>query len=120
MATRDTFRPVLERGHIHYFQPVARTPLVNGGEELVRQCVCGLEERRTYLPNDEHPYNFQFRFNGMWIVPLDLVRMLPVGVEECDDCKGEQSPLGICGRCGGLGVTENGERLGKPQLIVHR
>lgn len=112
-------RDVIPRGHEHYFQPVARSPLADGGVEILRACVCGLEERRTFRPEHDTPYEVTFRYAGLWLTPLDLLRLLPVGVEECPDCGGDRS-LVDCATCVNLGIVENGEPLRMPELLVRR
>lgn len=113
---------MIPRGHIHNLGPVTRHDLLNGGGiQVLYQCECGLEARRTYLEGEEHPYRFELRYNGMWIAPLDLLRVAVVPFEECAECEGGTLPMiELCESCGGLGVTESGERLGMPGLRVHR
>lgn len=112
---------MIARGHRHHLGPVTKHDLLNGGVQILYQCECGLEARRTYLPDAENPYQLEMRYNGMWIAPLDLLRLLPLPYEECAECEGGTAfLLDACEACGGIGVTESGARLGKPGLKVHR
>jgi hypothetical protein len=110
---------VIPRGHNHYFQPRAFHPRPDGTKEVHRQCVCGLEERRIFRA-DGKPSGVKFRFAGLWLEPLDLLRLLPVPMAECPDCRGVPQ-LVECDTCAGVGVVEShdGMMLRLPDLRVN-
>jgi hypothetical protein len=122
---------VIPRNHHHHFQPVARRELPNGGWVIVRKCVCAddpdeaifkaLEEHRQCGP-DGAVVDVRYRFAGIWIEPLDLLRIRDVPLEECPQCEGRtlSIPGVTCDTCNGTGLTENGEALRMPELKIGR
>lgn len=114
-------------GHRHVLYPVSATPRDNGTLVVHSRCNadpptpqnpdqrCLLEEERVF--RGETPVSVRYRLAGVWFSPLDLLRLLPLDLEQCPDCEGERM-LMPCERCGGLGVTEDGGMLTLPNLHV--
>ncbi len=97
---------MIERGHVHYLQPRARHERPDGAVEVYSGCICGLEERKVF--DGDRPIGIRFRYGGLWFEPLDLLRLLPLPVQECPICLGEPT-LERCPGCEGMGVVDSEE-----------
>lgn len=124
-AAGCTLPAVIESGHEHRFRPVSKSPRPDGGEVIHSRCTrpgggqgCGLEEQRTFGP-DGKPTRLRYRYSGIWLDPVDLLRLLPVPIELCPTCGGDAT-LEPCPGCEGVGVVEpdGGGLLRRPDLTV--
>lgn len=112
---------IIPPDHVHYFQPVrlSYTDAAMTMKELFSQCICGLEERRSFR-DDDSCYDLRYRFQGMWLVPLDLLRIAnSLTIRECPDCRGLPT-LTVCPTCQALTVVEeDGQPIRKPPLATN-
>ena len=133
---------MIPRFHQHQFRPVNVFDRPDGTREyhLICQDVttstradgqgvavdvepgCGIEESLAFRQDDEGQWRcvgVRFRIGGLWMHPLDLLRLLPMPVEECPDCRGEPSLLAtqLCPRCVGSGVVRPGGAPIEPPAI---
>lgn len=92
----------IDRGHEHALISIQDIVRTDGIRDVRSKCsVCGLEERRSFTPEGA-PHVIQYRLNGGWINPVDLLRLdLPVQI--CGGCDGEG-----CSSCAHVGVLERG------------
>ena len=74
--------------------------------EVYSGCICGLEERKVF--DGIRPIGMRYRYGGLWFEPLDLLRLLPLPVQECPTCHGEPT-LERCATCEGMGVVDSEE-----------
>ncbi len=117
-------------GHEHILKPVSRRDRPDGTYDVHSICMvqflvaergeighCGLEEHRRFTVEHE-PREIRYRFNGIWLPALDLLRLTDgLDIVECDECHGEAG-YATCARCAGMGVTVNGEPIRPPELRV--
>jgi hypothetical protein len=101
--------PLIPRGHEHLFRPVAEYPAGDDGTIMRHsRCSdvdnCGLEEKR-YLKDGELT-GVLYRVRGVWVHPLDLLRMGELPVVTCPECDGAPGPIGECATCGNVGVVD--------------
>lgn len=128
---------VITLGHEHVMRPVSRIPEPDGSYTIHSVCGggrayahlqpapgvkpwhgCGLEQDVKFGLEGE-AVGIRYRFAGVWFGPLDLIRLLPLDVQECPDCRGEQ-PLGPCERCGLLGVVREGAKIEPDAALTPR
>lgn len=126
---------VIDLGHEHVMRAVGRIPEPDGAWTIHSVCGggrayahlepapgvkpwhgCGLEQE-VKIDKTGTPIGIRYRFAGVWFGPLDLIRLLPLDVRECPDCRGEQ-PLGPCERCGKLGVVDAGGSALTPEALL--
>lgn len=95
----------IEQGHNHFFVTWDDFTRPSGVRMVWARCVCGLEERRYF--RDGEPIQAEYRFGGIWMHPLDLLRVAPLRMIECPACHGDPNPLqASCATCLDLGVVE--------------
>jgi hypothetical protein len=114
---------VIEHGHQHHMQPVARNPRPgeasreDGSYTIHYSCACYLEQRITFDENG-NARMMQLRVGGVWFDSLQLAR-LDAPVMECPACLGFDSPLSVCESCLGLGVMQrDGQRFTPPDFAA--
>jgi hypothetical protein len=120
---------VIERGHEHKMVPIDKVDRESGTRVIRLQCQaqpptaanptpCRMEEERVY--RGEKLERIRIRIHGVWFHPFDLLRSLPLSVQECSVCGGEDW-IEPCENCGGLGVEAlGGGPLAAPDLHVAR
>ena len=131
---------MIPRDHRHTFRPVNVFDRPDGTREyhLICQNIttgtrtdqqgaivdvvpgCGIEQALAFQKDDAGQWRcvgVRFRVGGLWLAALDLVRLLPVPVEECPDCHGDPVVYGLCPRCVGSGVVQPGGAPIEPPAI---
>lgn len=119
---------MIPRGHVHRLVPISVYDRPDQSTVIQSRCqavmpsgaapdlVCSLEEERVF--HGPTPISIRFKFGGIWLSALDLLRLLPVSIIECPECHGEPTLL-KCSVCSGTGVTEpDGVPLRLPDLKV--
>jgi hypothetical protein len=119
---------VIPRGHVHRLVPVSVYDRPDRSTVIQSRCqavmptgaapdlVCSLEEERVF--HGQTPLSIRYRFGGQWFAAIDLLRLLPISVQECPECHGEPTLL-PCTRCSAVGLVENdGSQLRLPDLKV--
>lgn len=117
---------MIEHGHVHKLVPISRHEQPNGQHQIQLRCQgspgldptggCTLEEQMVV--EGDRVIGIRYRFGGVWISALDLLRMADgIAVEECPDCHGTEKIL-TCETCLGVGVVEDGKPVGLPNLRV--
>jgi hypothetical protein len=111
---------MIERDHAHALRPISTRDLPDGRTIINSRCQggCGLEEQRVI--QDETVVKLRLRLNGIWIEPLDLLRITKaLPYVECGICLGERG-LTVCPACADIGLTAlDGERLEIPNLRIN-
>jgi hypothetical protein len=121
----------IEHGHVHNLVPIAVRPRIDESVSIMSRCNdrlvendagklvdriagCQLEEERVFYP-DGSPRSIRYRIGGVWFEALNLLRVGPLPVEECDACHGENP---ACPRCGGVGVVGPDGLITRPELNI--
>jgi hypothetical protein len=120
---------MIEYCHKHLLRPMRIDDRDDGTRVIHSKCfgspfhedptqMCLLEEERTFRHGDGVPIRIRYRFAGIWFAATDLLRLLPIPVEMCSTCDGnDDTTLGTCPNCAGLGVCEpNGRPIRQPQI----
>lgn len=106
----------IEHGHEHLLIVWDDLLRPDGKRAVWAKCVCGLEERRWFEGDPQRIYKVEVRVGGIWMDPLDLLRTVPIRLDECENCHGDPDPLKpTCPVCHGVGVLEDGAEV---KLIV--
>lgn len=118
---------MIERGHRHEMTPVRAENFENGTIVIHMRCnsqpatasnptPCALEEERHYV--GEQLTKIRYRLHGVWFHPFDLIRTMPLEVQECSVCGGDDL-IEPCEKCGGIGVEAlDGGGIKRPDLHV--
>lgn len=119
---------VIEHGHEHLFVPYSKYDTPDGGILVKGRCkalpstyanpmpLCNLEIEWAFY--GDVCAGIQFRFNGIRIDALDLIRLHPLPIRECSVCDGEPM-VEPCAACGGIGIeAADGGKIAKPNLQV--
>lgn len=130
---------MIEHGHVHNLVPIATHTRPDGVQVFVSRCNdklienenhelveriagCELEEERVFNV-DGTPRSVRYRFGSIWFPALNLLRLQPIPVRECDVCHGREwdikSGVAPCSSCRGAGVVaDDGTAIRPPGLNV--
>lgn len=121
--------------HQHVWQPYAVRDLGDGRRIIDSRCQCSaatvedpgtIMEHRLTVDADGRALKIMFRFGGLWLEPLDILRMAPSvatgPIAVCPQCAGLPPAiqgLGPCDVCNGVAVTVGGEAIVAPELVAY-
>lgn len=113
---------MIVHGHEHLLRPASSYTRPDGSRSVTFVCrgangakACSLEMEQVF--RDQQPVRVRFRYAGLWLDALEMLRMTPPDVVECPDCHGVEG-LVPCMTCVGVGVVGEDERAIRPPAFM--